>query len=65
MRDEVKSCSDRPDEAWAWLNEVYDPGHRILILINILKSILILIFFNIFSVIFLYKFHFFYYLKNQ
>ena len=24
VRDEVKSCSDRPDEAWAWLNEVYD-----------------------------------------
>ena len=23
-RDEVKSCSDRPDGAWAWLNEVYD-----------------------------------------
>ena len=24
VRDEVKSCSDRPDGAWAWLNEVYD-----------------------------------------
>ena len=24
VRDEVKSCSDRPDEAWAWLNDVYD-----------------------------------------
>ena len=24
VRDEVKSCSDRPDEAWLWLNEVYD-----------------------------------------
>ena len=24
VRDEVKSCPDRPDEAWAWLNEVYD-----------------------------------------
>ena len=24
VRDEVKSCSDRPDEAWTWLNEVYD-----------------------------------------
>ena len=24
VRDEVKSCSDRPDEAWAWLNEVND-----------------------------------------
>ena len=24
VRDEVKSCSDRLDEAWAWLNEVYD-----------------------------------------
>ena len=23
-RDEVKSCSDKPDEAWAWLNEVFD-----------------------------------------
>ena len=23
VRDEVKSCSDRPDEAWLWLNEVY------------------------------------------
>ena len=23
-RDEAKSCSDRPDGAWAWLNEVYD-----------------------------------------
>ena len=20
----MKSCSDRPHEAWAWLNEVYD-----------------------------------------
>ena len=24
VRDEVKSCSDRPDEAWAWLSDVYD-----------------------------------------
>ena len=24
VRDEVKSCSDRPDEAWAWLNDAYD-----------------------------------------
>ena len=24
VRGEVKSCSDRPGEAWAWLNEVYD-----------------------------------------
>ena len=24
VRDEVKSCSDRPDEAWAWLNEVHN-----------------------------------------
>ena len=24
VRDEVKSCSDRPDEAWAWLTDVYD-----------------------------------------
>ena len=24
VRDEVKSCSDRPDEARAWLSEVYD-----------------------------------------
>ena len=24
VRDEVRSSSDRPDEAWAWLNEVYD-----------------------------------------
>ena len=24
VRDEVKSFSDCPDEAWAWLNEVYD-----------------------------------------
>ena len=24
VRDDVKSCSDRPDEAWLWLNEVYD-----------------------------------------
>ena len=24
VRDEVKSCSDRPDEAWAWPNEVYN-----------------------------------------
>ena len=24
VRDEVKSCSYRPDEAWAWLSEVYD-----------------------------------------
>lgn len=24
VKDEVKSCSDKPDEAWAWLNEVYD-----------------------------------------
>ena len=24
MRDEVKSCYDRPDEAWAWLKAVYD-----------------------------------------
>ena len=24
VRDEVKSCSDKPDEAWAWLNEVFD-----------------------------------------
>ena len=24
VRDEAKSCSDRSDEAWAWLNEVYD-----------------------------------------
>ena len=24
VRDEVKSCSDRPDEAWEWLNDVYD-----------------------------------------
>ena len=24
VRDEVKSCSDRPDEAWAWLNDVYE-----------------------------------------
>ena len=23
-RDEVKSCSDKPDEAWSWLNEVFD-----------------------------------------
>ena len=23
-RDEVKSCSDKPDEAWIWLNEVFD-----------------------------------------
>ena len=27
LRDEVKSCSDRPDEAWAWLNEVYDQSY--------------------------------------
>ena len=24
VRDEVKSCSDKPDEAWIWLNEVFD-----------------------------------------
>ena len=24
VRDEVKSCSDKPDEAWSWLNEVFD-----------------------------------------
>eukprot|EP00435_Cladocopium_sp_Y103_P055854 s582_g18.t1 len=24
VRDEVKSCSDKPDEAWLWLNEVFD-----------------------------------------
>ena len=24
VRDEVKACSDKPDEAWEWLNEVYD-----------------------------------------
>ena len=24
VRDEVKSGSDRPDEAWLWLNDVYD-----------------------------------------
>ena len=24
VRDEAKSCSDRPDEAWTWLNEVFD-----------------------------------------
>ena len=24
IRDEVRRRSDRPDEAWAWLNEVYD-----------------------------------------
>jgi len=24
VRAEVKRCSDRPDGAWAWLNEVYD-----------------------------------------
>ena len=24
VRDEVKSCSDKPDEAWAWLNKVFD-----------------------------------------
>jgi len=24
VRDEVKSCSDEPDEAWIWLNEVFD-----------------------------------------
>ena len=24
VRDEVKSCSDKPDEAWIWLNEVLD-----------------------------------------
>ena len=24
IRDEVKSCSDKPDEAWIWLNEVFD-----------------------------------------
>ena len=24
VRDEVKSCSDQPDEAWIWLNEVFD-----------------------------------------
>jgi hypothetical protein len=24
FRDEVKSCSDKPDEAWIWLNEVFD-----------------------------------------
>ena len=23
-RDEAKSCSDKPDEAWIWLNEVFD-----------------------------------------
>ena len=24
VRDDVKSCSDKPDEAWTWLNEVFD-----------------------------------------
>ena len=24
VRDEVKSCSDKPDKAWSWLNEVFD-----------------------------------------
>ena len=24
IRDEVKSCSDKPDEAWIWPNEVFD-----------------------------------------
>ena len=24
VRDEVKSRSDKPDEAWTWLNEVFD-----------------------------------------
>ena len=24
VRDEVKSCSDKPNEAWSWLNEVFD-----------------------------------------
>ena len=24
VRDEVKSCSDKPDEAWTWLNEAFD-----------------------------------------
>ena len=24
VRDEVKSSSDKPDEAWTWLNEVFD-----------------------------------------
>ena len=24
VRDEGKSCSDTPDEAWTWLNEVFD-----------------------------------------
>ena len=24
VRDEVKSCSDKPDEAWIWLSEVFD-----------------------------------------
>ena len=24
VRDEVKACSDKPDEAWEWLSEVYD-----------------------------------------
>eukprot|EP00435_Cladocopium_sp_Y103_P041062 s114_g11.t1 len=24
VRAEVKSCSDKPDEAWLWLNEVFD-----------------------------------------
>ena len=24
VRDEVKACSDKPDEAWEWLNEVFD-----------------------------------------
>lgn len=24
VKDEVKSCSDQPDAAWLWMNEVYD-----------------------------------------
>ena len=27
IRDEVKSCSDKPDEAWIWLNEVLTRPH--------------------------------------
>ena len=28
VRDEVKSCSDKPDEAGSWLNEVFDTKTR-------------------------------------